>query len=133
MTQMAQMKASSPRAAAFYSPATSKATPVRPSFSNKLLFVYVALAMDIGAVHWASRGGQARTADALAFHLLGELYVLYTCAFYKLMYGKRGGTNVSAGSGCLYVSAPVALCVGGTEYTHTILARMWRIHTQYRA
>lgn len=69
------MKASWPRAAEFYSPATARVTPVRPSFSNKLLFVYVALALDIGAVHWASRGGQARTADALAFHLLGELYV----------------------------------------------------------
>ena len=129
MTQVARMKLSSPRAAAFYSPATSRATPVRPSFSNKLLFVYVALAMDIGAVHWASRGGQARTANALAFHLLGELYVVYTCAYTELKYGKVGKKEMSLQVSAVYVSASVPPMF---EAPHTQLSHACRIHTQYR-
>ena len=116
------MKVSSPRAAAFYSPATSKVTLVRASFSNKLLFVYVALAIDIGAVHWASRGGQARTADALAFHLLGELYVDITRALNELKYG---GEHLRLQVLAVYVCVRVR----GTAYNLCTRAAYTEYHT----
>ena len=61
--------------AAFYAPGASASTPLRRSFCTRLVLVYMALLLDVLVVHWASPGGRARTAEALAFHLLGELYV----------------------------------------------------------
>ena len=67
------MASSSP--SAFYSVVASASTPLRRSFCTRLVLVYVCLLLDVMVVHWASPGGRARTAEALAFYLLGELYV----------------------------------------------------------